>query len=739
MATSAEEIQKDDVKAWLSRDVATEIEELRSTEIPAAHAKDSYRGILAWFAKYYIDDDPELLTYPDGPNDGGIDVASISTTEHETHVDIYQLSAPDLENIADGRLTATRAKFADDIRQLYNTVHGKARKLRDLNPTAQEVLRQINRARDLAREGESQLTVEVHPLSLRLAHPEARREVEGLIQEANDAWSEERVRWILHPINDAYDLYRKYLKKRPKDQSPDELRLTLRGPLAADNPERGPFLCFFRAIDLVEAYRRWGPGLLDANLRYSLGKTEVNRLIENELTHVSSVKWFHEKNNGIVFICNSCQESKGFVRLTSPQIVNGGQTVHTLTKVFEDLEAMPLEQRSEEQKRLLTEISANLRLSARIVTVSGGAASKPEDIAIASNTQNKLSERTMKSPSLEMRDLRLSLAAGEKPWFVETKDGEWPALVRQPRMFQSKTGNKRQQDFRRHNRTCRIENTDLAVASLAFYGFVAEAKQSRVFKPSYFPAVFSTRPKDSGWRRITEKRFEWKGKEFGEVFEDVPASASLWLVTYFVWLFWKTWTYPESRQLLIAYEEAGHHDPEFASRYQRSSGWEVPEEARDKLLEKSDSCYWTEQVAKSAYLVLCYQTMRLLVRCYGNLDEETCMRLLSLRQFSDLYDGGLIGSVGDFRSGSLKDGPLTTIGRVLHYASELLWQRYETRIRQMASRQQVLLQEDWVARLSEQVDEVCTRIVHPPFRHASKIDGPADAGLEIGTFCDLLQ
>src|SRR5436309_1759986 len=99
MPLTSAEVNKEDVKEWLQRDVASEIEELRTAEITAPHTTDAYRGVLAWFAKYYIDDDPESLYFPDGPNDGGIDVASISPTEHETHVDIYQISAPDLENI----------------------------------------------------------------------------------------------------------------------------------------------------------------------------------------------------------------------------------------------------------------------------------------------------------------------------------------------------------------------------------------------------------------------------------------------------------------------------------------------------------------------------------------------------------------------------------------------------------------------------------------------------------------
>jgi hypothetical protein len=62
-------------------------------------------------------------------------------------------------------------------------------------------------------------------------------------------------------------------------------------------------------------------------------------------------------------------------------------------------------------------------------------------------------------------------------------------------------------------------------------------------------------------------------------------------------------------------------------------------------LSKTDSCYWTEQTAKSAYLVLVYQTMRILVKAYGELSDATCKMILQLPQMSDLYQGIAIGNL----------------------------------------------------------------------------------------------
>ena len=56
----------------------------------------------------------------------------------------------------------------------------------------------------------------------------------------------------------------------------------------------------------------------------------------------------------------------------------------------------------------------------------------------------------------------------------------------------------------------------------------------------------------------------------------------------------------------------------------------------------------------------------------------------------------------------------------------------------MASRQQVLLQDKWVARLSECVDTVCTKIGNVAFRQVSKLQGPSDEGKVIEKLSDVV-
>ena len=121
-------------------------------------------------------------------------------------------------------------------------------------------------------------------------------------------------------------------------------------------------------------------------------------------------------------------------------------------------------------------------------------------------------------------------ASLDKPWFVVTKDGEWRAVSKQPRLFRSKTGNKKPSAFRRQGRLCRLENTDLGVALLAFLGFATEAKRSKVFKKPYFRTLFGYSLTDEGWSVLRSKRIEWNGAAFLKIFEAKQPSESLWLL-----------------------------------------------------------------------------------------------------------------------------------------------------------------------------------------------------------------
>jgi hypothetical protein len=45
-------------------------------------------------------------------------------------------------------------------------------------------------------------------------------------------------------------------------------------------------------------------------------------------------------------------------------------------------------------------------------------------------------------------------------------------------------------------------------------------------------------------------------------------------VLYCTWLFWKEYTFPESRQLVMTYEEEGERNPNFKARWKKGKSWD---------------------------------------------------------------------------------------------------------------------------------------------------------------------
>ena len=155
--------RREDVNEWFLTVVTEGVDDLIESDIDAPHVpSDWHRGLLAWFAKQYVDDDPAELVYSDGPSDGGIDIASIRDLEDIWTIQVFQVSSPRPGGPAPRML---KTKLQDDVRQFHKTVTGQATLLRNLNPTARNLLRQINNARESAKDLEHYsppVRIEIH-------------------------------------------------------------------------------------------------------------------------------------------------------------------------------------------------------------------------------------------------------------------------------------------------------------------------------------------------------------------------------------------------------------------------------------------------------------------------------------------------------------------------------------------------------------------------------------------------
>ena len=104
---------------------------------------------------------------------------------------------------------------------------------------------------------------------------------------------------------------------------------------------------FIKLADLHRMHLKMGPRFFERNIRYGLGDTEaVNRAISRALKAIvidfsENPGLFAFNHNGIALFAEGIEELNGCIRLISPRLLNGAQTVTTTTQFFEKFRDHP--------------------------------------------------------------------------------------------------------------------------------------------------------------------------------------------------------------------------------------------------------------------------------------------------------------------------------------------------------------------------------------------------------------
>lgn len=107
---------------------------------------------------------------------------------------------------------------------------------------------------------------------------------------------------------------------------------------------KGSYLKYRDAIILTvnvnkvyDAFKRYGPGLLEENLRYRLSSSRKWKIAEDiQDTLRRQPDKFFILNNGINMVCERAEQRGEELLLYAPQIVNGCQTVYSIYNTIED-------------------------------------------------------------------------------------------------------------------------------------------------------------------------------------------------------------------------------------------------------------------------------------------------------------------------------------------------------------------------------------------------------------------
>lgn len=197
-----------------------------------------------------------------------------------------------------------------------------------------------------------------------------------------------------------------------KSPRPTEITLKKRGRILPiiENDEHGLYVFASPLIDFAKCFQDERNNLFAGNVREGIGgsSSEVNKGIERTLAErPHDFAYFH---NGITIVCKKIIPKGSKVILVSPSIVNGAQTVTYLGET------------------LAGKIPANATVLVKAIEVEfeGGFEEFETDVAMSSNTQNKvkLSDLSVVNPSL----VSIERYFKSNRCFLERKRGSKPLV-----------------------------------------------------------------------------------------------------------------------------------------------------------------------------------------------------------------------------------------------------------------------------------------------------------------------
>jgi len=173
----------------------------------------------------------------------------------------------------------------------------------------------------------------------------------------------------------------------------------------------GAYFGMIDGLQLKEWWKAHGKGLLAANIRHSLGPTEVNNQIRATAVTAPEKFWYY--NNGITLIADeslkaplmAASKASGNFRFKNASLVNGAQTVSSLAKVEDD------------------EKLGRVRVPFRVILLSDTPAGFGQEVTRTNNLQNRIEPRDFVAQDPEQSRLRMEMAIEDVDYqFVRSEE-----------------------------------------------------------------------------------------------------------------------------------------------------------------------------------------------------------------------------------------------------------------------------------------------------------------------------
>lgn len=261
---------------------------------------------------------------------------------------------------------------------------------------------------------------------------------------------------------------------------------------------------------LIDAMDEYDARLFDLNVRSTLKGSKINKKIKDTLSTAKGQKRFVHLNNGIVITCNNYDkptEKNLKITVHGAQVVNGCQTLNSIRELYRS-----------KGDAFKAELRENVKIIAKIINKP--TADKDgllDEIIVASNDQNPMNPRNLKSNSFEQKELqRIFYASPLKSnlrYFYIRKDGEIDSFiaskkVREPRKsyFEIVNTTKKAKNKLRH-----LDNLELAKVWWSWIGNGPKVNNGSVnfFEDPVYSQIFLHRPTSEFWHEVSKSNYEF--------------------------------------------------------------------------------------------------------------------------------------------------------------------------------------------------------------------------------------
>ncbi|MBL4682955.1 MAG: AIPR family protein [Nannocystaceae bacterium] len=336
--------------------------------------------VLAQLLDLPMEDALDLVT--DGGNDGGIDALAVGAVQDAEFV--VTLVQTKYKRKQDGR-----SKFpASEIPKIASTVAALFDPDSQLSLLHPRLLARVEEIRSLVRDGN------IPSVRIVLANNGERWGKDGDALITATGLPRDQVRWDHVNHEDLVRLMR--------GVSPVTDQLQLAGQAVIESFD------FCRVLvgkvpvaELARLFETHGDALLERNVRRYLGtrNSRVNRGIRKTLRSAAERERFYFYNNGVTITCskfrhNALQSGNHLAKLEELQVINGGQTCHTIRQVL-------AEKPDEDYSRAFVLV--------RVYELDADQRDLVHQITYATNSQNPVDLRDLRANDDVQRSLQLGL------------------------------------------------------------------------------------------------------------------------------------------------------------------------------------------------------------------------------------------------------------------------------------------------------------------------------------------